>query len=86
MDKDIEIGATNVVWHSGHIARTGREARREQRGGTIWLTGLPACGMSTTAFAVEYAMVKRCLAAYVLDGDNVRYGLNKDLAFSAKDR
>ena len=83
---DVEMMATNVVWHHSRITRVEREKCLEQRGGTIWLTGLPASGKSTTAFALEYALVKMSCAAYVLDGDNVRHGLNKDLAFSAHDR
>ncbi len=83
---DVEMKATNVVWHHSRITSIERGTCLDQHGGTIWLTGLPASGKSTTAFALEYALVKRGCAAYVLDGDNVRHGLNKDLAFSAKDR
>ncbi len=83
---DVEMKATNVVWHRSRVTRIERETCLEQCGGTVWLTGLPASGKSTTAFALEYALVKMCCAAYVLDGDNVRHGLNKDLAFSAEDR
>ncbi len=83
---DVEMRATNVVWHGSRTSRSDREACLGRPGGTIWLTGLPASGKSTTAFALEYSLVKLGYAAYVLDGDNVRHGLNKDLAFSAKDR
>src|SRR5215510_3526931 len=57
-----------------------------QRGATIWLTGLSGSGKSTIAVAAERALVDRGHAAYVLDGDNIRHGLNKNLGFSPEDR
>lgn len=83
---DGKARATNVVWHKSLIRHADRAARLGQQGGTVWLTGLPASGKSTTAFALEYALVSMGYFSYVLDGDNVRHRLNKDLAFSAKDR
>jgi adenylylsulfate kinase len=83
---DVEKKATNIVWHCTQVARLDRENLLHQRGSTIWLTGLPSSGKSTTAFTLEYELTRRGLLAYVLDGDNVRHGLNKDLAFSARDR
>lgn len=83
---DVKVKATNVVWHCTQVARKERETLLNQRGGTIWLTGLPSSGKSTTAFALEYELMARSFVAYVLDGDNVRHGLNKDLGFSARDR
>jgi adenylylsulfate kinase len=83
---DVTVKATNVVWHCSQITRKDRETLLNQHGSTIWLTGLPSSGKSTTAFALEYELVKRGFLAYVLDGDNVRHGLNKDLGFSAKER
>lgn len=81
-----EIKATNVVWHEGHVERAQREALLKQRGCTIWLTGLPSSGKSTLAFSLEHLLVQRGRLAYVLDGDNIRHGLNKNLGFSAEDR
>ncbi len=81
-----EQKATNITWHTGHIGRTEREALLGQRGATVWLTGLSASGKSTIAVAVEAELVKRGKLAYVLDGDNVRHGLNKNLGFSPADR
>jgi adenylylsulfate kinase len=81
-----EQKATNITWHGGHIARPEREALLGQRGATIWLTGLSGSGKSTIAVAVEAELVKRGKLAYVLDGDNVRHGLNKNLGFSPADR
>ena len=80
------VKATNIVWHEGHVAREQREALLEQKGVLIWLTGLPSSGKSTIAFTVEHALIERGRMAYVLDGDNIRHGLNKNLGFSAEDR
>ncbi|MCG8406142.1 MAG: adenylyl-sulfate kinase [Phycisphaerales bacterium] len=81
-----EIKATNVVWHEGHVERTARETLLSQKGCTIWLTGLPSSGKSTIGFSLEHALVQQGRLAYVLDGDNIRHGLNKNLGFSAEDR
>ncbi len=78
--------ATNVVWHEGHVERTAREGLVNQRGCTIWLTGLPSSGKSTIGFSLEHWLVQQGRLAYVLDGDNIRHGLNKNLGFSAEDR
>ena len=78
--------ATNITWHAGQIARTDREKILGQKGATVWLTGLSGSGKSTVAVAVEAELVKRGKLAYVLDGDNVRMGLNKNLGFSPADR
>ncbi len=78
--------ATNITWHAGQIARPDRERILGQKGATVWLTGLSGSGKSTVAVAVEAELVKRGKLAYVLDGDNVRHGLNKNLGFSPADR
>ena len=78
--------ATNITWHEGHVDRADREKLLKQRGATVWFTGLSASGKSTIAFTVEHALVERGQLAYVLDGDNVRHGLNKNLGFSPEDR
>ncbi len=83
---DVESKATNTVWHCSQVTREKRGALLDQRGCTIWLTGLPSSGKSTTAFALECHLIKLGFLAYVLDGDNVRHGLNKDLGFSARER
>jgi len=77
--------ATNITWHPS-LSRQERNELRKQRGFTIWLTGLSASGKSTVATALEQHLLHLGLAAYRLDGDNVRFGLNKDLGFSEKDR
>ena len=78
--------ATNITWHQTHVARADRERSLGQRGCTIWLTGLSGSGKSTVAVAAEKALADRGRHAYVLDGDNVRHGLNKNLGFSPDDR
>ena len=72
----------NVVWHTGAVARSDRAAP----GATVWLTGLSASGKSSVAVEAERRLVASGRAAYLLDGDNLRHGLNADLGFSAADR
>lgn len=81
-----QIKATNIVRHEGHVSREERETKLNQQGVLLWLTGLPSSGKSTIAYTVEHALVSRGHLAYVLDGDNIRFGLNKNLGFSAADR
>ncbi len=78
--------ATNITWHEGHVDRAQRHQLLRQRGATLWFTGLPSSGKSTIAFTLEHALVERGHLAYVLDGDNIRHGLNKNLGFSPADR
>jgi len=73
---------SNVTWHPGHVARRDRPSQ----GATIWFTGLSGSGKSTVAAACEADLIGRGRPAYVLDGDNIRHGLNGDLGFSAEDR
>jgi adenylylsulfate kinase len=82
----VEHRATNITWHEGHVTREERAALLKQKGATLWFTGLSGSGKSTIAFTLEHALVQRGRLAYVLDGDNVRHGLNKNLGFSAADR
>jgi bifunctional enzyme CysN/CysC len=72
----------DVVWHEGAVARS----ERPSLGATVWFTGLSGSGKSSVAVEVERALVAQGRAAYLLDGDNVRHGLNADLGFSAADR
>ncbi|MEX1176922.1 MAG: adenylyl-sulfate kinase [Nitriliruptor sp.] len=76
----------HIVRADGHV--TGADRRRVLGHGplTVWFTGLSGSGKSTLAFAVEQALIADGIAAYVLDGDNVRFGLNRDLGFSPDDR
>jgi adenylylsulfate kinase len=81
-----EVKATNVTWHEGHVSRAERAALLKQKGATLWFTGLSGSGKSTIAFTLEHALIQQGRLAYVLDGDNIRHGLNKNLGFSAADR
>ncbi len=75
-----------VVWHAGTFDRDERVEALGQRGATVWFTGLSGSGKSTVAVACERLLVAAGHPAYLLDGDNLRYGLNGDLGFSAEDR
>ena len=81
-----ENGSTNIVWHSGHFDRAERWSQLGLKGATIWLTGLSGSGKSTVAVEVERILVERKQPTYMLDGDNLRHGINSDLGFSADDR
>jgi adenylylsulfate kinase len=81
-----ESRSTNITWHASQVTRGERERLLGQRGATVWLTGLSGSGKSTIAVAAERELVRRGRLAYVLDGDNVRHGLNKNLGFSPADR
>lgn len=81
-----EQKATNIIWHNGAITRNDRELLKGHRGLTVWFTGLSASGKSTLAVATEAALYKRGAHTYILDGDNIRHGLNKNLGFSADER
>lgn len=77
--------SSNVVWQQG-VQRDQRWAALGHSGATVWMTGLPASGKSTVAAGVEASLLEAGRSAYVLDGDNLRHGLNGDLGFSAEDR
>lgn len=78
--------AKNLTRHKGHVTRQQREALVGQRGAVVWLTGLSGSGKSTLGYALERRLVELGRPAYVLDGDNVRHGLNSDLGFAPGDR
>jgi adenylylsulfate kinase len=81
-----EVKATNIKWHEGSVSRQDREQLLNQKGVTVWMTGLSASGKSTIACILEQMLLHRKKHAYRLDGDNIRMGLNKNLGFSAEDR
>ncbi|MBY0522668.1 MAG: adenylyl-sulfate kinase [Gemmataceae bacterium] len=82
----VETKATNITWHESSVKREERVALLKQQGVTIWFTGLSGSGKSTIACTLEHLLVQQGHLAYVLDGDNIRHGLNKNLGFSAADR
>lgn len=79
-------GRTDVIWHEQLVSTKDLEALHGHRGATIWFTGLSASGKSTLANAVAAALHKKHVSTFVLDGDNIRHGLNRDLGFSPEDR
>ncbi len=81
-----EQKATNVTWHTHKVTREERESLLKQKGGVLWFTGLSGSGKSTIANEVAYKLHLMGKLTYVLDGDNIRHGLNKDLGFSPEDR
>lgn len=81
-----EQKATNIKWHHGKITKEDRTKLLNQKGVTIWLTGLSGSGKSTIAVELEHALIENKQQAYILDGDNIRHGLNKNLGFSPEDR
>ncbi len=81
-----EQKSKNITWQEGQVGRSDREAIAGQRGVTIWLTGLSGSGKSTIAVAAERELTNRGRLAFVLDGDNIRHGLNNNLGFSPEDR
>lgn len=81
-----KVKATNVTWHHADITKEDREKQNGHKAVVIWFTGLSGSGKSTLAHAVENALFDAGCRTYVLDGDNIRHGLNKDLGFSPEDR
>jgi len=80
------VKATNITWHEGAVSRDDRAALLGGGGATLWFTGLSGSGKSTVATAVERHLVSTGRAAYRLDGDNLRTGINADLGFSKGER
>ncbi|XP_052480465.1 LOW QUALITY PROTEIN: adenylyl-sulfate kinase 3 [Gossypium raimondii] len=78
--------ATNIVWHKSSVGKLHRQELLQQKGCVIWVTGLSGSGKSTLACALCQALYSRGKLTYILDGDNVRHGLNRDLTFKAEDR
>ncbi len=81
-----KITNENTVWHEHTVTKEEREALNNHKGAIVWFTGLSGSGKSTLANALEDRLNKMGKRTYVLDGDNVRNGLNKDLGFSDEDR
>jgi adenylyl-sulfate kinase len=76
----------NIYWHAGKVTAAHRQRYFGHKPATIWLTGLSGAGKSTLAYELEHLLLDRGHPCFVLDGDNVRHHLNRDLGFSADDR
>jgi adenylylsulfate kinase len=81
-----EQKATNITWHEHNVTTADLEKLHGHKGATLWFTGLSGSGKSTVANAVAGMLHGKGVSTYVLDGDNIRHGLNKNLGFSAADR
>ncbi|MEZ6063385.1 MAG: adenylyl-sulfate kinase [Planctomycetaceae bacterium] len=81
-----EQKATNVTWHDHSVTREERQKLNRHKGVVLWFTGLSGCGKSTVANAVDRMLHDAGRHTFVLDGDNIRMGLNKNLGFSPEDR
>lgn len=86
MNKFIGHANSNIIWHDGNVESIDRRKLFLSEPVTIWFSGLSASGKSTLAFALERQLINSGVASYVLDGDNVRHGLNYNLGFSMEDR
>ncbi|WP_353686685.1 adenylyl-sulfate kinase [Thermodesulfovibrio sp. 3462-1] len=80
------VAENNVVWHNGFVNRVDRNEAYGHKSGLIWFTGLSSSGKSTIAHAFEKRLFEEGIKCYVLDGDNIRHGLNADLGFSENDK
>ena len=78
--------SANVFWNDNHVLRADREARQGHQSAVIWFTGLSGSGKSTLANELDRRLFERGISSYVLDGDNIRHGLNGDLGFSPEAR
>lgn len=76
----------HIKWHNGFVNREDRNRLNNHKSGLVWLTGLPSSGKSTIAHTVEKRLFDKRIRIYVLDGDNIRHGLNSNLGFSRDDR
>jgi adenylyl-sulfate kinase len=81
-----EVKATNITWHVQNVTKLERAEQKKQKPAVLWFTGLSGSGKSTLANALERKLFELGHHSYLLDGDNIRHGLNKDLGFSDADR
>jgi bifunctional enzyme CysN/CysC len=81
-----QIKSENIFWNESDITAERRAARNGHRGAVVWLTGLSGAGKSTIAHTLEKELFQRSMHTYVLDGDNLRHGLNSNLGFAPEDR
>ena len=84
--KQTPANKNHLQFYSGYVTKLDRQRLNRHRSGLVWFTGLPGSGKSTLAHLLEKELFQHGVRAYVLDGDNVRHGLNADLGFSREDR
>ncbi|MCI1859414.1 MAG: adenylyl-sulfate kinase [Sporolactobacillus sp.] len=82
----METKATNITWQKTKVSHADRETLNGHRGAVLWFTGLSGSGKSSLAVAAEQALYRRGIHTYLLDGDNIRHGLNRNLGFCPEDR
>ena len=80
------VKSTNVIWHPASVTKKDRRSQYGHKSCVLWFTGLSGSGKSTIAHALDRQLFEHGCKSYVLDGDNIRHGLNKDLGFDAEDR
>ncbi len=80
------MNQNHVIWHNGFVKRADRNNLNNHKSGLVWFTGLSASGKSTIAHLVEKELFEKDILTYVLDGDNVRHGINSNLGFGPEDR
>ncbi len=85
-NREIDMDHKNIVWHHSAISKQDRETLNGHQGVTIWFTGLSSSGKSTIGHGLERQLHQNKIRSFVLDGDNIRHGLCKDLGFSDRDR
>jgi len=78
--------ATNITWHESKVTKEDRQKLTKHKSAVLWFTGLSGAGKSTVSVAVEKELHDRGIHTYILDGDNIRHGLNNNLGFSPEDR
>ncbi|WP_102344821.1 adenylyl-sulfate kinase [Bacillus sp. Marseille-P3661] len=82
----MRVKPTNIVWHKGKVTKQLRQQLNGHKSAVLWFTGFSGAGKSTLSVAVEQELHRRGIRTYILDGDNVRHGLNNNLGFSHEDR
>jgi adenylylsulfate kinase len=83
---EVRMSREHIVWHETLVSKLDRNRINKHKSGVIWFTGLPSSGKSTVAHHLEKELFERSIRSYVLDGDNVRHGINSNLGFSREDR
>ena len=86
MTSPVQPRAENIVWHDQHVSKEARAKLKKQKPAILWFTGLSGSGKSTIANALEHKLNEMGHHTYLLDGDNIRHGLNNNLGFSPEDR